>query len=280
MNEESLKTRLRNIAVEKKITPDKVWKQLQLERFLARLSASPYKTKFILKGALLLAQYIPINRETIDVDFLLNKLDMAKIESAIKDVILINLEDGFDYHWYAAEELTQPHMEYKGFRFSLNVKYGQMKDKIQIDIGIGDIVEPIETQYDVLKYKGEPLFDEQVSLLAYPPETIFAEKLETIISKGSNNSRMKDYHDVLMMIQDNYILDSHYVTNAIHQTFERRGTTVKSLIKFEQDDLRILQENWQSHLRGVGILREKIALPDEIDEVIKSINVLLKTLDL
>ncbi|MDX1902205.1 MAG: nucleotidyl transferase AbiEii/AbiGii toxin family protein [Gammaproteobacteria bacterium] len=71
MNESALKERLKTIATEKETTLNKVWKQLLLERFLARLSNSPYQDKFIFKGELLLAQYVAINRETIDIDFML-----------------------------------------------------------------------------------------------------------------------------------------------------------------------------------------------------------------
>jgi hypothetical protein len=41
------------------------------------------------------------------------------------------------------------------------------------------------------------MFEGEISLVVYPPETIFAEKLETVLSKGAANSRMKDYHDLL-----------------------------------------------------------------------------------
>lgn len=70
-----------------------------------------------------------------------------------------------------------------------------MKDKIQIDVGVGDAVEPKNLKIKLFQYRGKPFFEEAISLLVYPIETIFAEKLETVISKGAGNSRMKDYHD-------------------------------------------------------------------------------------
>ncbi len=51
------------------MTFNQVWKQLLLERFLARLSHSKHQQKFIFKGGLLLAQYLMIGRETADIDF-------------------------------------------------------------------------------------------------------------------------------------------------------------------------------------------------------------------
>ena len=92
MNEAALKERLKTIATAKETTLNKVWKQLLLERFLARLSESPYQDKFIFKGGLLLAQYIAINRETIDIDFLMTKIksEMQNIEKLMKEVAATN----------------------------------------------------------------------------------------------------------------------------------------------------------------------------------------------
>lgn len=58
MNESALKARLKVIAAEKGVTFNQVWKQLLLERFLARLSRSKHQENFVFKGGLLLAQYI------------------------------------------------------------------------------------------------------------------------------------------------------------------------------------------------------------------------------
>jgi predicted nucleotidyltransferase component of viral defense system len=150
MNETALKERLKTIATEKETTLNKIWKQLLLERFLARLSDSPYQDKFIFKGGLLLAQYIAINRETIDIDFLMTKIksEMQNIEKVIKEVAAIDSEDGFSFAWFSVEELSQPHMEYTGFRVTLDSQFGKMRDKIQIDVGVGDVVVPIEATFN------------------------------------------------------------------------------------------------------------------------------------
>ena len=221
MNETALKERLKAIATEKETTLNKVWKQLLLERFLARLSNSTYQDKFIFKGGLLLAQYIVINRETIDIDFLMIKIksEMKNIEKIMKEVVSTDTEDGFSFTWFSVEELNQPHMEYTGFRVTLNAQFGKMQDKIQVDIGIGDVVMPLETTFTLFEYKGKPIFAGEISLYVYPPEAIFAEKLETIISKGVINSRMKDYHDLLVMIREPDFLDIEKLSDSIQATF-------------------------------------------------------------
>ena len=74
MNEAALKARLKFIAQERLKTFNEVWKQLLLERFLARLSRSTYREQFIFKGGLLLAQYMDLGRETTDIDFSMTKM--------------------------------------------------------------------------------------------------------------------------------------------------------------------------------------------------------------
>lgn len=271
MNETALKERLKAIASEKDTTLNKVWKQLLLERFLARLSSSSYQDKFIFKGGLLLAQYIAINRETVDVDFLMTKIksEMQRIEEVIKEVSAIDSGDGFLFTWFSIEELNQPHMEYAGFRVSLDALFGKMKDKIQVDIGIGDAVEPVEATFTPFEYKGKPIFAGEISLYVYPPEAIFSEKLETIISKGAINSRMKDYHDLLVMIREPNFLDARKVASAIQATFKRRGTPIALAVRFDQSGMQAL---WNNHLRGLGIFRERLNLPDQIGNAINEIN--------
>jgi predicted nucleotidyltransferase component of viral defense system len=274
MNETALKERLKTIATEKNTTLNKVWKQLLLERFLARLSNSPYQDKFIFKGGLLLAQYIAINRETIDIDFLMTKIksEMQNIEKIIKEVAATNREDGFSFTWFSAEELSQPHMEYSGFRITLDAQFGKMRDKIQVDIGIGDVVVPIETTFTPFEYKGKPIFAGDISLYVYPPEAIFSEKLETIISKSVINSRMKDYHDLLVMIREQNFLDTEKLSSSIQVTFNRRGTPISLSINFDPNNIQSLQALWRNHLSGLGTFRESLNLPNQIDDVINEIN--------
>jgi hypothetical protein len=57
------------------------------------------------------------------------------------------------FEWDKIEILAQPHMEYTGFRVFLHAKFGKMKDKIQIDIGVGDLVKPLQNE---IKYGNVP----------------------------------------------------------------------------------------------------------------------------
>lgn len=274
MNSAALKDRIKVVASEKGITFNEAWKQMLLERFLARLSQSNHHDKFIFKGGLLLAQYLVIGRETTDADFLMTKIknETAAIEIAIKSIVTEEISDGFSFLWSGIEELKQPHMEYGGFRVSLNATFEKMKDKIQIDIGVGDHVNPREENFHPFEYKGRPIFAGEISLLVYPVETIFAEKLETLVSKGEVNSRMKDYHDIILMIRDPNLLDIKKLKGSVATTFESRGTTLRIPIEFEEAGMASLQQLWTRHLAGLGRYREQLKLPEQIREVLAEMN--------
>ena len=60
--ERSVKDRVHQLANEQQRTFNSVWQALVLERFLARLSRSPYREKLILKGGMLLSYCVEIGR--------------------------------------------------------------------------------------------------------------------------------------------------------------------------------------------------------------------------
>lgn len=190
INEQALKERLQTIAKEKEIPFNACWKQLLLERFLFRLSRSLYVDKFIFKGGFLLSYMMKIGRETVDLDFLLTRINLeAKgLQEVFEEIVDMSSEDGFSFSFERIEVLSQPHMEYPGYRVTFTVSFAKMKDRIHVDVGIGDIVEPENREIELFKYRGKPFFEESISLLVYPIETIFAEKLETVLSKGPRNS--------------------------------------------------------------------------------------------
>lgn len=169
-------------------------------------------------------------------------------------------------------------MAYPGFRVSLKVQLEKMKDKIQIDIGVGDLVNPIEEHIDPFKYKGNSIYEDEITLLVYPLEMVFAEKLETIISKGSINSRMKDYHDLLLLSRNKNLIQNDKLLQAIITTFQHRETSMKFPIQFIDSGIKRLQNMWNSHLNSLGSMKIKLNLPNEMSEAITEINSFLETL--
>ena len=118
---------------------------------------------------------------------------------------------------------------------------------VQIDIGFGDSIVPRPTkiEYPVLLEFPVP------KLLAYPRETVVAEKLEAITVLGVLNSRMKDYFD-LMLLSQLYEFDGAVLHRAVRATFKRRSTEVEPLPIGLSDDFALVQgkaAQWQAFLR-------------------------------
>src|SRR3990167_5998777 len=275
MNEQALKARLKHISKELGKSFNEVWKLLVLERFLARLSRSEYSDKFIFKGGLLLSYYLVIGRETTDIDLLAKRLNAEKshIEQIIQEICLFHLNDGFQMRLDNLDDLDHQHMNYPGFQARVAVQFGVMSEKFYVDIGVGDVVEPVTMTWQSFIYKEKPLFEDPISLEVYPVETIFAEKLETIISRGAANSRMKDYHDLLLLCRQSKLIDKVLLNDNIAETFQNRGTEFSIPVQFQPDELERMQALWSGHLRVLGDSRsEALSLPKNIVAIIDELN--------
>jgi predicted nucleotidyltransferase component of viral defense system len=282
MNEQALKARLKHIAKEQNKSFNEVWKLLVLERFLARLSRSEYSDKFVFKGGLLLSYYLVIGRETIDIDLLVRRLNTEKsdIEQIMREICLLHLTDGFQMQFISLDDLDHQHMNYPGFQARIAIQFGVMSDKFYVDIGVGDAVEPLSLDWPSFIYKEKPLFEDPISLEVYPVETIFAEKLETIISRGAANSRMKDYHDLLLLCRERNLIDKDLLKDNIAQTFQNRRTLFSVPIQFQPDEFSRMQILWSGHLRNLGDTRSQVlGLPKEIETVIDELNQWLSSID-
>lgn len=280
ISEASLRDRIKNLAQADGRSVNEILKQLYLERFLARLSRSEYADKFIFKGGNLLAFFIELGRETKDLDFLVTKLNAEEpaLEAAFKAIATCEVDDGFALKFVSMERLAQAHMNYPGFRATVEIRFvkGTLRDNLQIDLGVGDVVTPENQALVLLKQRDKAFFESSVSLLVYPAETIFAEKLETVLSKGGVNSRMKDYHDLILMSRTAGLLDHDRLANDVKATFSHRGTELRLPLDFGDGDYEDMQAHWSRHLRGLGDLAETLKLPTRIKQVVLEVNDFLR----
>lgn len=208
-----------------------------------------------------------INRETVDLDFLLTHMKSEKdaIEDICKDIAKIPLNDGFTFNFFNIFLLSQPHMQYPGYRIKFKASFANMRDQIHIDIGVGDVVEPKHFHVPLFQYRGKPFFEGTLTLLAYPIESIFSEKLETLLSKGSANSRIKDYHDLLLLIREQSLIDHKKLKISASNTFKNRNTPIK-LITFDEKGIHKLQQLWTAHILGLGDVTHELNFPDDIEQ--------------
>lgn len=197
-----------------------------MERFLYRLSISPYKDRFILKGAgLLLAWGTENYRVTRDIDLLgLGNVNLKLLEEVFRSVCLLESphNDGITYliDSLKVEDIREG-QEYKGIRITVVSLLNQARIPLQIDIGVGDTVTPAPELIEFPRLLDGPA----IHLKAYPRYTWIAEKLETMVQKGLTNSRMKDFYD-LWLASRLFEFEGIILSRAIRNTFERRQTAL------------------------------------------------------
>lgn len=272
MNEDSIKDKLKKFSKETGNSFIQSFKQLTFERFLARVAISDYRSNLIFKGGLCLKQYIDLKRETKDIDFLFKNIDenIKEPGEIFQEISQINLEDYYIFENVTVARLDGGHKQHPGYRIKIKVKLGNMKDSLQIDLGVGDSVDEYEMGLNLLKYLDHPLIsDVGITVMAYPPEFIFSEKLQAIVSLKALNSRMKDYFDCYKLII-NKTLDSANLKVAITKTFERRGTKLEGIGDYSQD----LERTWEAFIKKIG--HSKL----ELSNVVFAINDFLRREDI
>lgn len=271
---QSIKERLHTLAKERNLTFAEIWHNLILERFLVRLYQSKYKTNFVLKGGSLLARYIPIGRETKDLDFLVEGLTNTEefLSKAFDHICSIHIEDGFVFEKVKIGKLMHSHMNYTGIEVLLLANLGGPQTYIQIDLGFGDLVEAIDYPMELTSTSKGPLFESKIQVRSYPKEFIFAEKLETITHRGIGNTRMKDFHDLYSLISVEECLDGPYTEKVLIAVFNHRQTSLQLPLKFTIDSLNLLQPLWISYQQNLSSSSTAIQVPKGLQNVIAAIN--------
>lgn len=197
INKDSLKAKANNISKELDISQNTVYNRFFFDAFLSRLAVSHYKDRFILKGGLYLSSILGIDtRSTMDIDFYLKKLSMEKetIVKALEEIASIDINDGIIFKVIGIEDIREDDL-YGGFQVKVLARLDNVKYQFNIDIATGDPIVPSERNY---KYKCL-VTDEILPLKAYSVESVVAEKVETVLSRGITNSRSKDYYDLYIL---------------------------------------------------------------------------------
>jgi predicted nucleotidyltransferase component of viral defense system len=222
-----------------------------MERFLYRLSKSAFCDRFVLKGALLLTAWrAPVSRPTIDIDLSgRTGNDLEHIRSIFDLFCQSQVEpDGIEFDPATVEvSRIAEDADYEGVRARFNGLLARARIPMQIDVGFGDVIVPGPTEiaYPTLLNFPAP------RLMAYPRETVIAEKLEALTQLGLLNSRMKDFYDLALLARL-YSFDGTLLARGILATFGRRNTRIKAdpvglSESFSLDPAKALQ--WRAFLK-------------------------------
>jgi hypothetical protein len=246
-----------------------------MERFIYRLSVSPYADRFVLKGALMfLAWRAPQGRPTRDADFLgYGNSSVEALVDVVREVCEQAIEpDGltFDPANVVGGRIREGE-EYEGVRIRLIVRLGQARVVMQLDVGFGDVVvpgpEPIEFPAMLPDFPSS-------RLRAYTRESVIAEKLEAMVSLGAINTRYKDFYDV-WFLAEHFDFDGQTLGRAIEATFRRRGTPLTTEPVAWTDDFTYdpaRQQQWAAFVRRSAIANA----PEQFASIVSAVRTLLK----
>lgn len=251
----SVRARLLNLARQRGQAFDLLLTRYAIERLLNRLSISPHRDRFVLKGAVLMTTWFDDpHRPTRDVDLLgYGERAPERILATFREICAIALDDGiaFDVEGLSVE-LVREDLDYGGLRLRTTAQLSGARITVVIDIGFGDATEPglEEVELPVLLDLPQP------KLRVYARETVIAEKFQAMVALGLANSRMKDFYDVWVLSRA-YEFDESRLARAIAATFGRRDTALpaaapEALTAAFASDLT-KQRQWQAFVRDLGI---------------------------
>ena len=126
--------------------------------------------------------------------------------------------------------------EYQGLRAFLFADYEAMRGTLSIDITTGDSIYPNISRRKIIR-----CFDSDIiNVFSYPLETVLAEKIETIITRGILNTRPRDFYDVYILTKTQGY-NAETLRKAIFATAEHRGT--KAIMEAETNNRLAVIEN-------------------------------------
>ena len=241
-----------------------------MERFLERVALSPYRAKFILKGGMLVASMVGLEaRATMDIDTTMQAmpLTMENARSVIEDILRVDVQDGVSFAITKVSDIMEEH-DYPGIRFMLEATLDKMRQAIKIDISTGDVITPHDVPYS---YK--LMFEDRtLSLRSYNLETLLGEKLETIMARETANTRMRDFYDIHVLMQQTPI-DHKVLHDAFMATSMKRNTTdilprFDSILEEVKTD-PAMQDMWNKYRRDNFFVGELTW--DEVNESVRKL---------
>jgi predicted nucleotidyltransferase component of viral defense system len=218
-----LKALVRNLSKGDSTKAQIIIRNYVMERFLERLSVSTYRDNLILKGGTLVAAMVGLdNRSTLDVDATIKNLPLTEesVRKIVWDITEVQIDDGMAFE-IKSITLIMDDADYPGIRVSLDTTLETMRTPLKIDFSTGDVITPREVSYSF-----KLLFEDRtISILAYNLETVLAEKIETLLARGTANSRMRDFYDIFALEQSqSHNIDGAVLKTAFSNTSEKRGS--------------------------------------------------------
>lgn len=223
-NAMQLKARINARAKEAGIPAQSMMQNYLFERLLERLSRSKWRDNVVIKGGMLISSLVGVaSRTTMDLDTTIIDFTLTHetAKAVFREVAAESADDDWSFKFDRTEDIRETD-DYPGIRVHLKAVYPPMSVPLTIDVTTGDSITPGPIGYDY-----PLLFDEgSVRLMSYPLETVLAEKLKTVVSRGVTNTRLRDFYDIhLLWRTKNDSCDIPTLRKALKATCMKRGST-------------------------------------------------------
>ena len=244
-----------------------------LESILKKLAGSKYSERFIFKGGFLLSSVVGIDsRSTVDIDFLLRNMQLSEenIIQMLNETLKPEESDDIFYELQSIVPIKEED-QYGGFRANILCKMENIRQIVPLDIATGDVITPHPIDYKYVSSFGE----EEIIIKAYPIETMLAEKIQTIYTRGFLNSRSKDYYDlyIIYKLKDKDV-NAEILREACRKTFQYRKTEfdigkIIDLLESLKTNEAFLKR-WQAYSRK-NLYAKDITFEEVLDNGIKMV---------
>lgn len=268
-NPMQLKAFIRKKAAEKNISAQLVMQNYMLERLLERIFLSKYKRNFILKGGFLISAIVGLDtRATMDLDTTIRGFTLTheSIREIFEEICTIEISDDVHFELTDISDIREGD-DYPGIRVSLKANYPPISVPLTVDVTTGDVITPGEIEYTFLL-----LFDDRtISIFAYNLETVLAEKIETVLSRGVANTRPRDFYDIhILWALRGAECSRKTLLQALERTADKRGSrevlNLYTDIVAEIRESKQLREFWKKYQRTFDYAKD-ISFDDACDSV-------------
>ena len=209
-------------------------------------------------------------RATMDMDATIKGLSVNEesMRNMFEEICKITLNDDVAFQFHRINEIREGD-KYSGYRISLTANYPPIAVPLKLDVSTGDKITPSEIKYQFKLL----LEDRNISILAYNLETVMAEKLETIITRGDQSTRPRDYYDIYILKKLQFAnIDPTALKEAFFATVQKRGTmeVVKQyqMIMLNVRNSEMMQKHWLNYQKDFEYASD-VAFTDICDTIMQ-----------
>nr|EGP4858807.1 nucleotidyl transferase AbiEii/AbiGii toxin family protein [Enterococcus faecium] len=239
MTPTQLKAKVKNISREKEVDPQLVLRHFMMEKFLEKISESPYRENFVLKGGFLIGSKYGIE----------NRTTKETLTTVLNEIFSTPTKEGIQFEIQGMKE-TRETDYYPGFSLRVLAHLENMRPDFKVDVTTGDSIYPA-----TITHSHKLMFEDRtIPLESYPTEQIIAEKLSATFDFLTDNSRGKDFYD-LYTIPKMEKIDEKTLKDSVRNTFTRRGKTDPLKIYYEKDmdvlkNSHELKDTWKKYQKS------------------------------